>query len=258
LQHLSPLSLALIILAAYGIGLSKTGIAGVGIVAVALFSVAMPGRAAVGAVLPLLVLADCFAVLYYRRSAVWSHLIRLFPWAALGIVIGAVAMGKISDHHVGQLVGALLIALTALQAYQKAKTQKAVSAGKEPEVGFLASGGVASASLGLLAGFATMVGNAAGPLMILYLLAARLPKEEFVGTGAWYFFCLNIFKIPFSLHLGNITQQTLGIDLQLAIFVVIGAISGRPILKRINQDLFENLSMLFTAIAAVKLMFFTR
>jgi len=149
------------------------------------------------------------------------------------------------------------VALTALQLVQKVQAKQAAAAGKAESlaVGFLASGGVASASLGLLAGFATMVGNAAGPLMILYLLAARLPKEEFVGTGAWYIFCLNLFKIPFSVHLGNITRQTLMVDLQLAIFVVVGAISGRPILKKINQDLFENLSMFFTALAALKLIF---
>ncbi len=140
-------------------GWLKTGITGVGILAVALFSIAMPGRAAVGVVLPLLIVADCFAVLYYRRHADWKHLWRLFPWAALGIMLGAAAMGHITDHQVGRLIGWLLIVLTAIQAAQKSAMGRVKDAGSEgdaSEVGILARGGVVTALLGLLAnGFCT-------------------------------------------------------------------------------------------------------
>lgn len=261
-----PFTIAIAILAAYGIGLAKTGIAGVGILAVALFSIAMPGRVALGVVLPLLVFADCFAVMYYRRHAVWSHLWRLFPWAALGIVLGAIAVGRINDHQVSRLVGWLLLGLTAIQAAQKVQEivdhRRRLALPADPgsdlgvtelKIGVLARGGVITIALGILAGFATMVGNAAGPLMILYLLAARLPKMEFVGTGAWYFFCLNLFKVPFSMHAGLLTPQTLKIDWQLAVFVVLGALTGRPLLRRVDQKLFEALSMLFTAAAGIRL-----
>lgn len=257
--HLELWHLVAAAVAAYGIGLSKTGIAGVGIVAVALFSVAMPGRTSVGIVLPLLVCGDCFAVVFYRRHAVWSHLIRLFPWAALGIVLGTVAMGKIDDHQVQALIGVLLIALTALQAAQQTYELRlrapAGDSNDAPIPGFLARGGAASAILGILAGFATMVGNAAGPLMILYLLAARLPKMEFVGTGAWYFFCLNLFKLPFSARLGLMNYGTIVADLQLAIFVVLGALTGKPLLEHLNQSLFERISMFFTAAAGIWLIY---
>ena len=203
-----PSHLVIVVLAAYGFGLAKTGITGIGILAVAVFSIAMPGRAAVGVVLPLLIVADSFAVAYYRRHADWRHLWRLFPWAALGIVLGAVAIGPITDHQIGRLIGWLLIFLTAIQAAQKMHDVRVAGHegnggnGGNQAIGLLARGGIVTALLGLLAGFATMVGNAAGPLMVLYLLAARLPKMQFVGTAAWYFFCLNLFKVPFSAHLG--------------------------------------------------------
>jgi len=259
--HLELWHLAAAIVAAYGIGLSKTGIAGVGIVAVALFSIALPGRTAVGAVLPLLVCGDCFAVFFYRRHAVWRHLIRLFPWAALGIILGTLAMGHVNDQQVQLMIGVLLIALTLLQLFQQRQDRRAATGtgadgegdidGSSAAIGILARGGLATIALGLLAGFATMVGNAAGPLMILYLLAARMPKMEFVGTGAWYFFCLNLFKVPFSCHIGLITPTTLMIDLQLAPFAVLGALSGKAVLKHTNQKLFERLAMFFTALAGI-------
>jgi len=265
MQQLEIWQIALAIIAAYGIGLAKTGITGIGMFSVALVSVAMPGKTALGVVLPLLLCADCIAVLYYRRHAVWSHLWKLFPWAAAGIILGAFAVGRISDHRVAQLVGGLLLVLTGLQFAQKLREWSKRPA-EEPEqgldeeevpvelkVGLLASGGLITACLGLLAGFATMVGNAAGPLMILYLLAARLPKMEFVGTSALYYFCLNVFKIPFSMQLGILTARTLLIDLQLMVFVIAGALTGRRLLRYINQTQFENLAMLFTALAGLRL-----
>jgi len=258
---LDPIHIALAILAAYGFGLAKTGIAGIGILAVAVFSIAMPGRAAVGAVLPLLIVADTFAVIYYRSHADWSHLWRLFPWAALGIALGAVAIGRISDHQTSRLIGWLLIFLSAIQGIQKlgawrdGEDTSRRGGEQSSEIGLLARGGVVTPLLGILAGLATMVGNAAGPLMILYLLAARLPKMQFVGTAAWYFFCLNLFKLPFSVHAGLLTLNTLKVDLQLAVFVVLGALTGRPILKRIDQNLFELMAILFTAAAGMKLAF---
>lgn len=266
-MHLSLPYLVVALCAAYGLGLSKTGIAGVGIVSVAMLSAVMPGRPSVGVVLPLLICADTIAVCTYRRNAVWSHLRQLFPWAAVGIVLGWKAMGHINDNQVAHLVGALLLLLSGIQIGQRlhVRRRKRLHAEKLPvttdgtdveteEVGLLASGGLATIALGILAGFATMIANAAGPLMILYLLAARLPKVEFVGTGAWYFFCLNLFKLPFSIHLGLITPNTLHTDLWLLPFVIAGCLTGRPLLRHINQKRFENLALFFTTLAAIKLL----
>jgi len=256
MPHIDPLHLVFALLAAYGIGLAKTGIAGVGIISVALFSIVFPGKPALGIVLPLLIVADSIAVMLYRRHAVWSHLWRLFPWAGLGIVLGAVAVKHVDNRHVAQMVGWLLIFLMALQIGQKVydKLRRDEETEKDLQApGFLATGGLVTITLGILAGFATMVGNAAGPLMILYLLAARLPKMEFVGTGAWYYFVLNVVKLPFSLHAGLMDLHTLQVDVLLVPAVLVGAASGRPILKRINQAAFEAVAVVLTAAAAVKL-----
>ncbi|HLK59513.1 MAG TPA: sulfite exporter TauE/SafE family protein [Chthonomonadaceae bacterium] len=259
-MHLEIWQWAVVIFAAYGIGLAKTGITGVGIIAVSLFAYALGGPASMGVVLPLLILTDCIAVLYYRRHAVWSHLWRLFPWAGLGVVLGWITMRWLhDDSQISHLMGGLLLGLILLQLVQRVnvarrKAQNPEQEDQTPSVGLLASGGVITLSLGLLAGFSTMVANASGPLMVLYLLAARLPKMEFVGTGAWYYFCLNLFKVPFSWQLNMLNLTALRMALTLSPVAIAGAFSGRKILPHINQHLFENLSLILTALAAVKLL----
>jgi uncharacterized membrane protein YfcA len=107
---------------------------------------------------------------------------------------------------------------------------------------------------GITAGFTTMVANAAGPVMVLYLLAMRLPKIMFVGTTAWYFLVLNVFKLPFSASLGLINLTSLGVSLSLAPFAVVGALFGRPIVHRINQRVFELSALALTFGAAITML----
>lgn len=234
---------------AFLIGLSKTGIVGISIFSVGMFALVFPARQSVGVVLPILITADIVAVAAYRRHAVWAHLWRLFPWAALGIILGYVAMGRINDQQVARLIGAILVVLTALQIWRRRST---AAAGAEPES--VPSSLWFVASVGILAGFTTMVANAAGPIMILYLLAMRLPKMEFIGTGAWYFLILNVFKVPFSWNLGIINDASFLLNLKLAPFAIGGALFGRRVLQHLNQTLFERLALVFTAAAAIRLL----
>jgi uncharacterized membrane protein YfcA len=248
---------ALAALGTFAIGVSKTGIAGLGILAVALFALIFPTRASVGLVLPLLICADVVAVTAFRRHAVWAHLWRLFPWAALGVVLGYVAMGRINDHQVNKLIAGILVVMVAMQIARRYKMHQASRRGEETAAEEAPQGELwFVATMGILAGFTTMVANAAGPIMILYLLAMRLPKMEFIGTGAWYFLTLNLFKVPFSMNLGLVTPASLLFDLKLAPFAVTGALCGRALLRHIDQRLFENLALGLTALAALKLLFF--
>lgn len=227
------------------IGVSKTGIPGVGIFAVALFALVYPAREATGLVLPLLIVADIVAVKSYHRHAVWSHLWRLFPWAATGIVIGYFTMDYLQDAAVNKLIGGILLAMVGLHIWRKSLKEENVP-----------DGILFAAVMGLLAGFTTMIANAAGPIMILYLLSMRLPKMEFIGTGAWYFFILNSFKVPFGANLGIINGTSLMLNAALAPFVIGGAFWGRAMLPKINQKLFESIALVFAAVAGLKLLFF--
>jgi uncharacterized protein len=237
---------ALLAAGAFFSGLSKTGIAGLGVLSVALFANALPARVSTGALLPLLVCADFFGVAFFRKHAEWPHLWKLFPWVVLGILLGCFALGRFSNAEAQRTIGAILLAMVTLQFWRQ--RQPGDLAARLPHTGWFV------ALTGIAAGFATMTANAAGPLMVLYLLAIGLPKLALVGTGAWFFLIVNVFKVPFSLHLGLITVDSLKMDALLCIPMVPGALLGPVILKRINQSAFESMVLVFTILAAIRLL----
>jgi uncharacterized membrane protein YfcA len=242
-MHLELWQWALGALGAFLVGLSKTGIPGLGILNVAIFALVFPARESVGLVLVILICGDMVAVATYRRDASWSHLLRLFPWAAAGVVLGYFALGRVDDIQMRHLIGFILLGLVAFQ-YIRSRRPASLDA-EAPPPPWLAP------IAGITAGFTTMVANAAGPVMVLYLLAMRLPKILFIGTAAWYFLLLNFFKVPFSASLGLINPSSLGVSLLLGPFAMIGALVGRPIAERLNQRLFELIALAFTFGAAL-------
>ena len=247
---LSPWQWALAALGAYLVGISKTGIAGLGVFSVALFASALPARESTGIVLIILIAADIVAVITYRRQASWPHLLRLFPWAAVGIFIGFLVMGRIDAQTTQRLIGAILVTIVVVHFWRRARTKALANLEAEakphPQL---------AAVTGVSAGFTTMVANAAGPIMVIYLLAMRLPKYIFMGTAAWYFFILNLFKVPFSYSLGLINANSLPISLALAPVAVAGALTGRVLIRHINQQVFELLALVLTFVAGLRLLF---
>lgn len=243
--ELLPWQWGLVVLGALLIGVSKTGIAGLGVLAVAIYANILPARQSTGIILPMLICADVVAVAAYRRHAVWGHLWPLFPWVVVGVVTGYFTMGHINDAQVRRGIGAILLVMVALHFWRRQR------AGNEPVPHTLWF----SALTGVLAGFTTMLANAAGPVMILYMLAVGLPKMEFLGTGAWYFLIVNLFKVPFSFQLGLITPGTLQFNALLLPAVIAGALLGRLVVKHINQAWFETLALALTLVASARLLF---
>ncbi|MBW8781623.1 MAG: sulfite exporter TauE/SafE family protein [Verrucomicrobia bacterium] len=245
-MNFEPWQIALAVLGALLVGISKTGMTGIGILFVAIFSSLLPARQATGLVLPLLIFGDVVAVAVYRKHACWSHVWRLLPWTAAGVVIGYLALLRIDDHQAGVLIGTIILGLAALHVWRR----RGASAGVE-----VTEHGVWFAPLiGVLAGFTTLVANAAGPLMAIYLLAMCLPKMEYVGTGAVFFLLLNCFKVPFMMHLGLITAESFRFNLLLAPAVLAGAWLGWWFLRCIPQRLFENLALGLGVAAGIRLL----
>jgi len=240
-----PWEWTIAVLAALLVGVSKTGITGLGMLAVVLFAQIMPAKQATGIVLPLLCFGDLVAVASYRRHASWLHLWRLFPWAGAGVLCGYFAMGHIDNRQAQLLVGGIVLALVGLHLLRRSR-----SGGNEAE-----HGAWFAPTLGVLSGFTTLVANAAGPLMAIYLLAMRLPKMEYVGTAAVFFMLLNLFKVPFMVHLGLINADSFKLNLLLAPAVLVGAFVGKKILVKLNQKLFENLALGLSAAAGLRLLF---
>jgi uncharacterized protein len=247
-MHLTVWQWGLLAAGAFVTGLSKTGIAGLGILAVALFANALDARTSTGALLPLLLCADVFGVAFFRKHANWGHLWRLFPWVVLGVIGGFFALDKISNTGMQRLIGGILVTMLVLHLWRQRQSFETSSA--LPHSWWFA------AFTGVMAGFTTMVANAAGPVMILYLLAVGLPKLEFIGTSAWFYMSVNAFKVPFSLKLGLINADSLVTDAFLLLPMIPGALLGPVILERINQRAFEVMALILTALAALRLLCF--
>lgn len=242
--NLDTVGWILAVVASVIFGLSKTTVAGAGILGVAIFAQLLPARESTGAVLPLLIVGDIVAVLVFRRHANWRELWRLFPLTALGVIVGYALLGRIDDLSVKRLVGAILVVIIALDVVRRAR-------GTPLNISSRWLAGI----VGALAGFTTMIANAAGPIMTTYLLAMRLPKLEFVGTGAWFYLVVNLFKVPFGVGLGIINPESLKFDAVLAPVVTAAALIGLPLVHRINQAWFERIALLFAFLGGLRLLF---
>jgi uncharacterized protein len=232
---------------AFMVGVSKAGITGLSILSIALFTQVFPSsKQASGLVLPLLIFGDFVAVFAYRKHTQWRYLWRLFPWTAVGVVIGYFTLGRMSDHTTKYLIGGIIVSLAALSFWRR----YASTPNDERTLSLHWSLG---ALVGVIAGFVTLIANAAGPFMAIYLVAMRLPKMEYVGTAAVFFMLLNLFKVPFMANLGLITIQSFSVNLMLAPAVFLGALAGRWLLLRVNQNLFEQLVLILSAIGGILL-----
>lgn len=246
MNEITWLSWVILGIGSFLIGLSKTGLPGVGILAIILVATVIPARASTGLVLPMLIVGDIFAVSYYHRHAVWRHLIRLIPYAVAGIAVGYVIMGHVNDLQLRRTIGGIVLVLLGLNVWKNRRTSEQAP---------IPTSWWFPAILGMLAGITTMMANAAGPIVIIYLLAMRLPKEEFVGTGAWYFLLLNCFKIPFSANLGLITMASLKFNLLLAPMIILGAAVGIIVVKKIPEKHFAIIVQWLAAAGGIKLLF---
>jgi uncharacterized protein len=240
---------ALAAIAAVLVGVAKTGVPGFGILAVPLMVLAVgDARQAAGWLLPLLCVADVFAIAIYRRHAQARRLVGLLPWVLAGMAAGAIALAA-PERVLRRGVAAIVFVMIALRLWRdRSKTDTPATAKTTNDRWWQAAG------YGTAAGFATTVANAAGPVMNLYLLARRLPKQEFVATGAWFFFAVNLMKLPVYAGHGLIGARSLRYDALWIPAVVAGAWLGRTLLHRLAQRGFEALVMLLTVASAALLL----
>jgi len=217
-----------------------------------LFALVLPARESTGYVLPVLIAGDLLAVAIYRRHADWRMLWRLFPWVAVGTVVGAVFVAHADDQLMRISIGVTLLLLSAGQLLRRppAADQPADAPSPAPTTRRRAL----AAGAGILAGVTTMVANAAGAVTSLYFLLSGLPVLRFLGTGAWFYLIVNLFKVPFSVGLGLLTWDALLLDLTPIPAVVVGGLIGIAAIKRINQQLFEQVTLALVVVAAVLLL----
>ena len=228
-------------------GVTKTGIPGLGILAVPLLAIVFENtKESTGLLLGILILADIFAIIYHRRNARWQHIFRLLPAAVCGIVAGYFGLKVVNNEQLKPIIGIIVLLMLGINYWRTHGTDENDTIPTPRWLAFW---------LGFIAGVTTMMANAAGPVMIIYLLAMRLPKIEFVGTSAWFFFLVNWIKVPFSANLGLMNAETVKVNLMMLPFIFVGAMLGIFFLKRIPQKAFTTVVQLLAAAAAVKLLF---
>ncbi len=235
----------LILLAAFIIGLSKAGLKGIDMMNVTIMAIVFGSKASTGIVLPLLCLTDILAVIYYHRHAQWLHFWKLIPWMMVGILIG-VYVGKDLNEAVFSKLMALIIVLTVvIMIALEFRKSVAVPSNK-----------LFVANMGLVAGFTTMLGNLAGAFSNIYFLAMRMPKNDFIGTAAWVFLVINLFKLPFQVfYWKNINAVTLQTDLILLPALVAGFWAGIKIVSKIKDDSYRKVVIVLTLLGAIVIFF---
>jgi hypothetical protein len=242
--HFGPWVWVLVVFGSFSIGLGKTGIPGINLFFVPVMALLLPPKASTGFLLPMLIVADCFAIAYYRQHADWRYLARLLPAAVVGVLIGFAGLSVVNDRALGPVIGGIVLLMLAIQAWRDLRHGGDMPVPNSPWFSIV---------MGLIAGITTMMANAAGPVMAIYLLTMRLPKERYMGTGAWYFFLVNLFKVPFSASLGLITWETLRVNALLAPAIVVGALLGVQLLKVLPQKAFRVVVQVVTAASAIRL-----
>jgi len=234
----------LLVLGATGVGVSKSGLAGVSMVHVLVFAFVFGAKSSTGILLPLLIVGDVCAVWLLGRDVVWSYVRRLLPPALVGIVFGWLMLDRLDEATFRPLIGTIILVLSIGQLLRM--WRQGLFANVPHSRWFVWM-------MGILTGVTTMLANAAGPVVALYLLAIALPKTPLIATGAWFFLILNLSKVPLSMNLGLIDGSTLLLNVILAPCVVIGLLAGRWVVRRISQQIFDSFLLVFTALAAIRL-----
>jgi uncharacterized membrane protein YfcA len=244
IQEMTTALWLVLIISAFFTGMAKTGVFGLGTLAAPLLASAFGGKISAGLLLPMLSMADIVAVLYYNRHASWKHLWKLFPFAAAGVII-ALWVGEIINDNTFKVIMAVVIlgGLPIMVIRENLKNVK-------PLQGNWLWGSI----FGITGGFSTMIGNAAGPVMSLYLLAMQLPKNVLIGTAAWFFLVINLFKIPFHiLFWETITVESFTLNLMMLPVIIAGGITGIKVVRLIPEKPFRWLVIIMTILASMRL-----
>jgi hypothetical protein len=237
----SYLDVLIIALVALFTGMTKTGVYGIGLVTVPMLAAVFGGKGSSGIMLPLLVMADVMGVWYYHRHASWRHLKILFPWAAGGVILGTIVGSLINDGVFRLIMAVVIVGSVLIMIWMERDRTKNIPTSFWFE-----------ATTGIAGGFTSMVGNLAGSVMALYLLSMRLPKNEFIGTAAWFFLVVNWFKVPFHIFAWHtISMDILLLDLATLPIIGLGAYLGVVITKSLSEKSYRWFIIVMTLAAAV-------
>ena len=251
LPTLTTTAWILLVVVAALCGIAKTALPGAATIAVALCTAALPAKESTGAILLMLMTGDLLAVWSYRGDADFRMLRRLVP----AVLVGALFLHLAPNDSTRRLIGAILLILVAVTLYQRrSATRNRSDDAPEAVLPTPAGSRLARLVYGSLAGFTTMVANAGGPVTSMYFLACRYPVKAFLGTTAWFFFLVNLVKLPFSVSAGLVNPTTLSLAAVAAPVVIASALAGRRLAEHMDQRVFEPIIVVLTVVSALPLL----
>lgn len=241
---MSPQHYAIALLAALCIGLAKAGFSGISLISVFLLADLYGAKPSVGLALPLLIAADLLAYPAFRKHGSWRQVWPLLGPALAGMAGAWCLLDAMGDQLARKVIGGLILIMVAVQVARKSHPEWFDRWAQARAYGL---------GVGVFGGFATMLANAAGPVLQLYLLARRVPKMELLGIAARFFLLINILKLPLNAKLALITPDSLLDNAKLLPAVVVGVFGGRWLIQHVSQKLFEWMIVAFAIIAGVRL-----
>ncbi|WP_420176493.1 sulfite exporter TauE/SafE family protein [Luteococcus sp. OSA5] len=236
----------MLVLVAALVGLAKTALPGLAVLAAALLASILPAKESTGTLLLLLLVGDVMAIGLYRRDADFGTLRRLVPTVLVGVALGGVYLQLASDLATKRLIGIVLLTMIGLTLVDIACRRGAVRATVDESK----TSPVKRGLYGSLAGFTTMVANAGGPVTSMYFMQAGFDVARFLGTTAWFFFLVNVVKLPVSIGVGIITPDTVRTDLLLAPVVVASCLVGFRLARSIPKKVFDPIVWILTVISS--------
>lgn len=228
------------------IGMSKTGIHGVGTLSVPILAYLFGARASTGVLLPILCMADLMAVIYYRREFQVKNIVQLLPWTFAGLAVALMIGNQIPASSFKSLMAACILFGLVVLVWSERKTN----------IESVTSSRFYAPLFGFMAGFATMIGNAAGPIVTVYLLSMRLKKIAFVATGAWFVMIVNLTKVPLQIWVwDNLDAPTLFLGFTTLPFLALGALIGIRLVKILPEKQFRQSMIVLTVLATLMLLY---
>ena len=240
-----PGSWALFFFCAMLIGMSKTGVQNIGTATIPLFALLFGAKHSTGIVLPMLCMADLLAVIYYRKKFHRDWVIKPMPWALMGLVVALILGDNVPESSFKIIMGGcILLGVATMIGMNRPENLERIRTSRwfAPLIGFVL-------------GFSTMIGNAAGPILTVYLLATRLPKFAFVATGAWFIMTLNYLKIPLQIFVwDNVSWAGFLLSLTGLPFILLGGVIGIKIVHLLPERQFRLLMITLTVISTLFLL----
>jgi uncharacterized protein len=244
-HNLTPGFLVLFFIVALVLGMAKAGLSGLGLAIIPVMALIFGAKESTGVILPMLITADIMAVIYYSRNAVWKHILRILPWVAFGIIVALITGNLINNNQFRIVMISVVWIMLILMVFNDMRKE---------DNAHLPENKIFGASMGFAGGFATMIGNSAGPVFTLYFLAMKLPKKEFIGTSAWLYLIMNTGKLPLqALVWKNITLSSLMLDLIAVPVIAFGIFLGIHIVKLFPEKAYRYFVIITTLGSSVLL-----